>query len=160
MDDLFEQNIEKPSHFVSAEPPTPVKRTSKKLYPWSYFHGWAYTVVRAHWQAFGVELREFMKNKAPFTAYAISVPPRYDFHEGDVFHHQSDGSYIQVVAVNDTHVEAHYGLVGREDINHAGFVLPPAMLEQWLRTGEMPPTTFAITAGMSKSVTFRYRLPT
>lgn len=143
--------------------------------PATYFSNWSYRVERYHWEAFSINMREFVdkertkikrENAEPgetvspvkISEWAISTPTVYGFHSGDVFKHASSADLVQVVHVAEL-LEVHHlpPQCSNPDKPRRAYSLSPEDFAAWLKTGT-PPRGNRISPDLSRSETFRYSI--
>lgn len=98
--------------------------------------GWAFLISRSHLTSIGISQRTFVRNKAPYIAWARDIPPRPSFNEGDIFYKAGQPvprSCLQVVAVTGQQLDVH--LVGLAAPGRRGYRISESELLQWLEFG-------------------------
>lgn len=127
--------------------------------PLELFATWAFDIQRHQYSAFGVEHKQFVKNKVPYLAWAKMEPPVYSFEVGDLFY-QRGGSrkFLQVAADWDAfRLEVHQGAVSSE-ASRVGFLVQPMELAVWLRTGFKPDTCRQLDVSESQAGLLQWQL--
>lgn len=138
----------------------PVRTRSVKIDdPGSLFATWAFDIQRHQYSAFGVEHKQFVKNKVPYLAWAKMDPPVYSFEVGDLFYHRNGSRvFLQVAADWDAfRLEVHQGVTSSE-APRVGFLVRPAELEVWLRTGFKPDVCRQIDVSESQAGLLQWQL--
>jgi len=138
----------------------PVRNRSLKINdPGEIFATWAFDIQRHHYSAFGVEHKQFVKNKVPYFAWAKMDPPAYSFEVGDLFYHRIEsGTFLQIAADWDAfRLEVHQGIASSET-PRVGFLVQPVELEVWLRTGVKPDTCRQIDISESQAGLLQWQL--
>jgi hypothetical protein len=127
--------------------------------PTELFATWAFDIQRHQYSAFGVEHKQFVKNKARYLAWAKMDPPVYSFEVGDVFYHRHQSAvFLQVAADWDAfRLEVHQGLIS-SPAPRVGFLVQPVELEVWLRTGIRPDTCRQIDISESQAGLLQWQL--
>lgn len=127
------------------------KKRSKSLQipdPAALFVGWSYLIERHHWGTLGVTMRTFMKQKKPYTAWALDTPPIYGFEQGYIFYSADGTRYLQIASVNSEDFEVHTGLGGDD---RRGYKVSEEELLKWLEFGESPPEDRRLFKGEGKA---------
>lgn len=130
--------------------------------PQSYFSKWHYRIEKHHYETLGVAMRDFVKEKTPFTCYALQAPPDFQFCQGYVFHEATQpGSYLQVAAELDPFtIEVHHGWQIQQPSRVAGYAVGTADFADWLRTGERPTLFTRLDVSSSKGGLMAWSLAT
>lgn len=134
---------------------------SKKVAdPKAHFSDWYYRIEEHHFETLGVTLREFVKDKVPYTSFAIQSPPDFQFLRGYIFYSSLDPScFLQIAAETDLFgVEVHIGKTDDPAITTLGYVVSIADCAAWLRTGEIPVANKVIDLASSKAGLLAWQL--
>ena len=134
---------------------------SKKIAdPAAYFADWYYKIDKHHFESLGVTLREFVKNKVPYSSYAIQSPPEYQLLQGYLFYKASNSnSFFQIAAEFDSFkVEVHCGEVGKPESLALGYAVSITDCAAWLRTGDLPVAHQVIDFASSKAGLLAWQL--
>lgn len=155
---------------------------SKVVDPKEYFADWCYEIREPLYPALGVTVRSFIDKekssaareaaiangmpkteatkriKIMYMAHAVSIPPNFDFHEGDVFYRRGDqASYVQVLGVKSSEqeplIEVHVPALGAKRL---AFHVPSHVLAEVLRNGQNFPFASGINASQSLKESLRY----
>lgn len=123
------------------------------------FAEWTFDIQRHHYSVFGVEHKQFFKNKVPYLSWAKMEPPVYSFEVGDVFYLRSDSRvFLQVAADWDAvRLEIHRGGVGL-DVPRVAYLAQPTELTTWLRTGLKPDSCRQIDISESQAGMLQWQL--
>ncbi|TWD86375.1 hypothetical protein FB547_104319 [Variovorax beijingensis] len=136
------------------ETPTPESSTKKRSRsqqipdPAALFVGWSYRIERHHWGTLGVTMRTFVKQKKPYTAWALDTPPAYGFEQGYIFYSADGTRYLQIASVNSEDFEVHTGLGGDD---RRGYKISEAELVKWLEFGCSPSEDRRLYKGEGKA---------
>ncbi|MDQ0571067.1 hypothetical protein QFZ42_002901 [Variovorax paradoxus] len=132
-------------------PASPTKKRSRSQQipdPTALFVGWSYRIERHHWGTLGVTMRTFVKQKKPYTAWALDTPPIYGFEQGYIFYSADGTRYLQIASVNSEDFEVHTGLGGDD---RRGYKVSEEELVKWLEFGESPPEDRRLFKGEGKA---------
>ncbi|MDP9928435.1 hypothetical protein [Variovorax paradoxus] len=148
-------DVTKPSAEAElGETPTtanPTKKRSRSQQipdPAALFVEWSYPIERHHWGTLGVTMRTFVKQKKPYTAWAVDTPPIYNFEQGYIFYSIDGTRYLQIASVNSEDFEVHTGLGGDD---RRGYRINEEELVKWLKFGEAPPEDRRLFKGEGKA---------
>lgn len=127
--------------------------------PGELFAAWAFDIQPHHYFAFGVEHKQFVKNKIPYLAWAKMDPPVYSFEVGDIFYLRGGSrEFIQVAADWDAfRLEVHQGSVSSAT-PRIGYLVQPMELAVWLRTGLKPETCRQLDQSESQAGLLQWQL--
>lgn len=128
--------------------------------PAVYFSEWHYRIDKHHFETLGVVLREFVRNKIPYTSYAAQSPPDYQFFPGYIFYKSADSShYLQVAAEFDSfRIEVHEGRIHESSAGVFGYVVTLSDFAEWLHTGKRPISHTSVDTASSKGGLLAWRL--